>query len=113
MKRIFKILTPIRLLLFSVTAIVLGFVIWGDKGIYEREQLRYLNNKLEKERQNILITIKRLQEEKELLSDKRMLENTIRKELGYVKPGEVIFELRDIKGPDILDQTEKLEGKKE
>lgn len=74
---------------------MLWFLIWGDQGIYQREKMRYLKSKLEGEKRHILKNIEELKEEKRLLKNKNVLEKTIRKELGYIRPGEVIFELKN------------------
>lgn len=89
------ILNPTRLILIALAFAFLWFIIWGDQGIYQRERLRFLKSKLQRETIQIEQDISKLEEEKELLNDEKHLESVIRKELGYIKPGETIYEIKD------------------
>ena len=92
--KISKFLNPIRFSLLIAGGAILWFVIWGDQGLYQREKMRYLKTKLERERIELKHEISQLLKEKSLLKNKAMLEMTIRRELGFIKPGEIIFELQ-------------------
>ena len=95
LKCILKFFNPLRLLLILISMALLWFAIWGDKGIYEREKLRFIKAKLQEERVSLQNEIIRLNKEKELLKNKNLLEGVIRTELGYIRPGEVILELKN------------------
>lgn len=69
-----------------------SFLVLGDKGIYRMQRLLEMKHRLTEERDALNREIDRLTEEKAMLSDPANLEMTIRKELGYIRPGEVVFE---------------------
>ena len=66
------------------------------------------------EREELNDSIDLLQKEKNLLSDPKNLEPVIRKELGYIKPGEILFELKqktDEKNSLVSDINSKFKSK--
>jgi len=74
---------------------VTGFVwlaIFGDQGLYQLHKTRHHLADLGKEAISLENTIKKLEEDKALLSNPKHLEWVIRQELGYVKSGEVVFQ---------------------
>ncbi len=79
--------------------------------IYLPSVTRYRELKSEEERlnqkiQEIDAQIKNLSEERHLLqTDVAYLEKVIREELGFVKPGEIVYELIAKKNPSNLPQT--------
>ncbi|MFH0800584.1 MAG: septum formation initiator family protein [Pseudomonadota bacterium] len=85
-------LTPVRMIVIAVMGAFFWFVILGDKGIYQMRRLLDMKNRLATERRSLNDDIDRLTEEKRLLSDPANLEASVRSELGYIKPGEVVFE---------------------
>ncbi len=85
-------LTPVRLIVITSLTAFFWFVVLGDKGIYELRKLSKMKGRLESERRTLGDDIDRLSEEKKNLTDPARLEMPIRKELGYIKPGEVVFE---------------------
>jgi len=89
-----RFLTPIRILVVTSVALFFWFVILGDQGISELRRLFEMKHRLEQERRLLNDDIDRLTEEKKILSDPANLEITIRKELGYIKQGEIVFEER-------------------
>jgi len=92
-KRFLTILSPLHLAVI-VTIIALGwFTFFGDSGLFAHRNLSNENTELKNEVGNIKRQIDQLKSEKELLLDPVYLERIIRTELGYVKPGEVIFHL--------------------
>lgn len=88
-------LTPARLLLLAIVGAFIGFLVLGDRGLWQLEKLLHMRDRLLLERQALNDDIDRLSQEKEMLSDPANLEFVIRSELGYIKPGEVIFEERE------------------
>lgn len=82
-------------LFFAVTVVVLVALYW----IYFPSISRYRELKLEEEKltkriEEIDAQIKTLSDERNLLqTDVAYLEKVIREELGFVKPGEIVYEL--------------------
>lgn len=89
---ILSVLTPARVAMIAAGAIFFCFVVIGDKGIYELRRVFDMKHRLLGERHRLNEDIDRLTKEKEILSDPANLEMTIRSELGYIKPGEIVFE---------------------
>lgn len=87
-----QFLTPVRIGVICAVILFFWFFILGDKGIYQLRNLMDMKNRLTAERQKLIEDIDKLSEEKKLLSDPKNLEMVIRKELGYIKPGEMVFE---------------------
>lgn len=85
-------ITPVRLVVIVFVLAFFWFVVLGDKGVYQLRQLLNMKYKLLAERQKLNDDVERLSYEKEMLSDTNNLEMVIRQELGYIKPGEVVFE---------------------
>ena len=80
--------------LFIIVCLMLAFIIWGDQGVYQREKLRYLESSLRQSETRLKNDIEALRREKELLKDSRILESTIRKELGFIRQNEIIYQLK-------------------
>ena len=87
-------LTPLRVVIVAAAAAFFWFVVLGDQGIWRLERLLEMQHGLTAERQNLNDEIDRLTQEKELLGDPANLETVIRTELGYIRPGEILFEER-------------------
>lgn len=81
--------------MLAAGAIFFCFVVLGDKGIYELRRVLDMKHSLISERKKLNDDIDRLAKEKDILSDPTNLEMTIRSELGYIKPGEIVFEKKD------------------
>lgn len=92
LNRLLSIFTPVRLVVVAIVVALFWFLAMGDQGIYQLRLLLEMKNKLTEERMTINDEIDRLTKERKLLSDPKNLELVIRKELGYIYPGEVIFE---------------------
>ena len=81
------------LLLILISLLILGgLTFFGEKGIFsllrlrkEVARIKEKNLKLEEENQKLREEVKRLH------SDKRYIEEIVRKELGMVKEGEIIY----------------------
>lgn len=82
------------LLLVFMTLPLVGWVLFGDKGVYhlyqlrtERERLLQTNFALKDENDRLMKIIDRLQ------NDQEFIEDTIRKELNFIKKNEIIYQL--------------------
>ena len=68
------------------------FAVFGDQGLYQLHKHNKIKAEMQNEIKNLNKKIKDLNREKELLKDPSHLETVIRRELGYVKQGEVVFQ---------------------
>ena len=89
---ILRLLTPVRIMVIAAVGAFFWFVVLGDQGIYRLERLLEMKNRLTLENRALNDDIDRLSQEKKTLSDPANLEMVIRSELGYIRPGEVLFE---------------------
>jgi cell division protein FtsB len=89
---LFQFLTPLRVFIIAAAAAFFWFVVLGDQGIWRLERLLEMQHTLTAERQSLNDEIDELTQEKEVLADPANLETAIRSELGYIRPGEVLFE---------------------
>ena len=92
LRTLLTVLTPVRLAVVVIIFAVFYFLVLGDQGIYHLRRLASLKHKLLAERAEQSERIERLTRERDELSKPENLEMVIRKELGYIKPGEVVFE---------------------
>lgn len=90
-----EIFTPIRIVIFVVAGIFFLFLILGDQGVLQLNKLVCMKNELMNKKEALNQNISRLNKEKELLYDKKNLELVIRKELGYIKPGEIVYQVKE------------------
>ncbi len=86
------IFTPIRLVVLGTIIFAMWFFALGDHGIYELRQLLKLETHLMQQRQQLNDDIDELNALKQQLSQPEQMEMIIRQDLGYIKPGEIIFE---------------------
>jgi cell division protein FtsB len=84
--------TPIRIAVFAIAALFFWFLAFGDQGLYQLRRLVEIRGNLLFDRQKQNDDIDSHTKEKEMLQDPVNTEMTIRRELGYIKPGEVVFE---------------------
>lgn len=89
--RLVGLLTPARALALAVVGVFFWWFILGDQGVYQLRRLIEMKHRLIKERRALNDDIDRLKHEEELLSDPTKLEMVIRKEMGYIRPGEIVF----------------------
>lgn len=64
----------------------------GDQGLNRLRHLHQIRMNLIKQRQQLTQEIETKTREKKLLENPKNLEMIIRKELGYIQPGEIIFQ---------------------
>lgn len=86
-------MTWVRVGIVLAAGLFVWFFLLGDQGVVNLRKLHTMKKQLLHEQQTLEQDIKDMTREKELLSDPKNLEMVIRKELGAIKPGEVIFEL--------------------
>ena len=92
----------LQLLLIFVTLVLVIDALIGDKGLTEsinaRRQYRDLQVSLEQLRQENAA----LREEKRRLNeDPEIIESLARQQLGLIRPGEIVFILKDLKDKDL------------
>jgi cell division protein FtsB len=80
------------LVVFAGLAFFTWFAVFGDQGLYQLHRTARLKAQLKKEIARLKDKIAELKDKKALLNDPKHLELVIRQELGYVKPGEVVFQ---------------------
>lgn len=90
--KVLAVLTPVRVIAFMVVAFFFWFLALGDQGVYQLKTLLHMKSELIGKREAVNTSIDELIKERELLKQPDKLEMIIRKELGYIKPGEIIFE---------------------
>ncbi len=99
MKRLLRtflnIFTPLRMGIIVGMSIFISFLIFGDQGVLQLNKLVYLKNNLVKKRNTLQKNIEDLKNEKKMLHDPKNLELVIRKELGFIKPGEIVYQLKE------------------
>ena len=90
--RLLGFLTPVRALVIVLVVVFFWFLVLGDQGLYQLRRLIEMKGYLTGERQAITEEIDALEKEKVMLENPDTLEMVIRRELGYIRPGEVVFE---------------------
>ncbi|MBT3182336.1 MAG: hypothetical protein HN337_07515 [Deltaproteobacteria bacterium] len=90
--RLLNVLTPARLIVLALAGFFFWFLAFGDQGIYKLRLLFDMKGNLLESRQKLNNEIDTLTRDKETLADPGKLEMVIRKELRYIKPGEIIFQ---------------------
>ena len=94
----------LQLLLIFVTLVLIADALIGDKGLTEsmnaQRQYRELQASLEQiRRENATLR----EEKRRLNEDPATIESLARQELGLIKPGEIVFILKDLKDKDLND----------
>lgn len=84
--------TPVRLVVTALVLAFFWFMVLGDNGIYQFRRLLEMRQRLMGDRQTLNMRIDQLTREKQILQNPDDLEMAIRSELGFIKPGEVVFE---------------------
>lgn len=81
-----------------ITLAVLGLAhtVFGNDGVLQWFQLREEVTRLQAQNERLAAENERLKQETErLVSDPQYIERTIRRDLGYVRPDEVVFRFGD------------------
>lgn len=86
-----SLLSHILYLAFLIGIIV--FTIFGDSGLYQLHSLYKTKEKLTYHIKENQAKINLLENEKVRLTNPDYLESIIRKELGYIKKGEVVYQV--------------------
>ena len=103
--------TPTRIGVAVISAGFFWFLVMGDQGVVQLKKLIEMKSNLLAEVELLNTQIDDLTNKKNLLSNPSNLELTIRNELGYVRPGEVIFEEKEAtKKPTSDIQNEELKS---
>ncbi len=89
---LFQVITPIRLAVITILIALFWFFVLGDQGIYQIRRLMEMRHKFQVERAKLNEEIDRLSQERQVLKNPDNLEMIIRSELGYVRPGEILYE---------------------
>ncbi|MFH1652650.1 MAG: septum formation initiator family protein [Pseudomonadota bacterium] len=90
--RILDIATPTRVIILAVVIIFFWLLLLGNQGVYQLKKLMLHRDKLELQKKTLINDISNLKERKEFLLKPELLEMTIRQELGYIKPGEILIQ---------------------
>lgn len=85
-------INPVPLLAIAVACIFAWLIIFGDQGVLTWRALANKRAELEQEQATLAAKQKLMEDEVLHLEDPHYLEPIIRRELGLVKPGEVIFQ---------------------
>lgn len=85
--------TPFRLAVIIIVTLFFWLTTFGDQGILHLHELASLKYKYTEERDQLLSEVASLEKEIKQLNDPEFLETTVRKELGYIKDGEVVYHL--------------------
>ena len=86
---------PIPLAALLIVLLTGWYMVFGDQGLLMLKQLQNTQRHLEQSEQLGHQRLEQLTEEAKLLKDPRYLEPLIRAELGYVKPGEVVYQFSE------------------
>lgn len=90
--RVLGFLTPVRALLIAAVVAFFWWFILGDQGVYQLRRLIEMQQRLVEDREELNDAIDDLEQEHALLRDPKNLEMVIRQELGFIRPGEIVFE---------------------
>lgn len=78
---------------FAFLTAIIAFTVFGDAGLLKLYTERGLKSNLEKNITRIQKRISILEHEKRRLANPAYLESVVRKELGYIKKGEVVYQI--------------------
>ncbi len=87
-----RVVTPIRLAVIAILIATFWFFVLGDQGIYQFRRLMEMKHRFLIERAKLNEEVDRLSQERRLLKNPDNLEMIIRSELGYIRPGEILYE---------------------
>lgn len=92
LKGVINFIKPVHIIGAIALVVFLWMLVMGDQGLFRLGQLHQLKSDLLGSRQRISDEIDEKAHEKQLLEDPKNLELIIRKELGYIRPGEIIYQ---------------------
>lgn len=100
----------LRLLLLVVTAVLVVDALFGDKGFFETLRVRRQYQELASSLNRLRRDNERLREEaRRLREDPAAIEELARRELGLIRPGELVFVVKDASPRSDLDRTPSAE----
>lgn len=85
-------LNPIQWAMLGLFIAFCWFAVFGNQGLYMYFSLLSTKGELIVEERRLHSRLEELHREENLLHDPRYLETIIRQELGYIRPGEIIFQ---------------------
>jgi cell division protein FtsB len=89
---------PFQILLAFVTVVLLIDALVGERGLMERMRAGQQYQEAEAELERLRLENARLREDaRRLTDDPSAIESLARKDLGLLRPGEVLFIIKDIK----------------
>lgn len=83
---------PIPIAVICIVLLFCWLLVFGDQGILTWRQLAHKKTGLADEEAHLTQKLRDLETETKRLEDPKYLEPIIRKELGFVRPGETIFQ---------------------
>lgn len=84
---------PIQWVMMLLFVAFCWFAVFGNQGLYTFYSLRATQQNLIAENGALKARAEELRREEKLLHDPRYLEIIIRQELGYIRPGEVVYQM--------------------
>lgn len=88
-------INPIPMLAILLTLVFWWLLIFGDQGLLTWRGLAEKRRELIDQQTRLTEKQRQLEEEMQRLQDPHYVEPIIRRELGYVKPGETVFQFSD------------------
>lgn len=83
---------PIQWIMMLFFVAFCWFVVFGNQGLYTYFSLLTTQKTLLEESRTLQAKADDMKREEKLLHDPRYLETIIRQELGYIRPGEVVYQ---------------------
>lgn len=93
LKKIFTFPVLSRVIFFLLLGSLIAYTIFGDSGLYHLSSLKHSKAEFISKIKESRTRIDLLKKEKILLTNPLYLETIVRKELGYIKDGEVVYQL--------------------
>lgn len=84
---------PIQWVMLLLFVAFCWFAVFGNQGLYTYYSLRTTHQNLIAENSALQARLEDLRREEKGLHDPRYLETVIRQELGYIRPGEVVYQM--------------------
>ena len=85
-------INPIQWRMMLMFLVFFGYTVFGHKGLYTFYSNRQMERQLLQKEEALQVKVAQLKREAELLHDPKYSEMVILQELGYIRPGEVIFQ---------------------